>query len=297
MLPIFDAAGEMMKAAASSVGAVGGLILAVFAGGLLNGIDRRITARLQSREGPPLLQPFYDVFKLLGKEPSVTNAWLVFSAYVYLISSAFALFIFFMGGDLLLLFFVFTVGAVFQVVGAICVPSPYSQIGAQRELLLMLAYEPILIMVFVGFAMCTGSFSISGVFAADTPLLLKMPLLFLALGYALTIKLRKSPFDFSAGHHAHQELVRGVLTEYSGPYLALIEIGHWLDLVLILGLCALFWHTSVIGMVLLAAASLLTEILIDNITARLTWQWMVQKQSLLVGMGLALVNLLWLYVA
>jgi ech hydrogenase subunit B len=277
--------------------ALGGVILAAVAGGLLSGVDRRLTARLQSRLGPPLLQPFYDVFKLFGKEPRVTNAWLVFSAYIYLMASAFSLFIFFMGGDLLLLFFVLTIGAVFQVVGAICVPSPYSQIGAQRELMLMLAYEPILILVFVGFAMCTGSFTISDVFNLDSPLLLKMPLLFLALGYALTIKLRKSPFDFSASHHGHQELVRGVQTEYSGPYLALIEIGHWLDLVLILGLCALFWHTSVIGMLLLVLASLFTEILIDNITARLTWQWMVQKQSLLLGMGLALVNLLWLYVA
>ncbi|MDR2574577.1 MAG: NADH-quinone oxidoreductase subunit H [Desulfovibrio sp.] len=281
----------------SIFGALGGLILAPLAGGFLSGVDRRLTARLQSRVGPPLLQPFYDVFKLFGKESKVTNAWLVFSAYVYLMSSAFSLFIFFMGGDLLLLFFVLTIGAVFQVVGAICVPSPYSQVGAQRELLLMVAYEPILILVFVGFAMCTGSFMIADVFKLDSPLLLKMPLLFLALGYALTIKLRKSPFDFSASHHGHQELVRGVQTEYSGPYLALIEIGHWLDLVLILGLCALFWHTSVIGMLILVMASLFTEILIDNITARLTWQWMVQKQSLLLGMGLALVNLLWLYVA
>jgi ech hydrogenase subunit B len=277
--------------------ALGGVILAPFMGGLLSGVDRRLTARLQSRIGPPLLQPFYDIFKLFGKEAKVSNAWLVFSAYIYLMASAFSLLIFFMGGDLLLLFFVLTIGAVFQVVGAVCVPSPYSQIGAQRELLLMVAYEPILILVFVGFAMCTGSFMISDVFTLDSPLLLKMPLLFLALGYALTIKLRKSPFDFSAGHHGHQELVRGVQTEYAGPYLALIEIGHWLDLVLILGLCALFWHTSIIGMFLLAAASLFTEILIDNITARLTWQWMVQKHSLLLGMGLALVNLLWLYVA
>lgn len=281
----------------SILGAVGGLLLTPFVGGLLTGVDRRLTARLQSRMGPPLLQPFYDVFKLLGKEPKVTNAWLVFSAYIYVVASALAVFIFFLGGDLLLLFFVLTVGAVFQVVGAICVPSPYSQVGAQRELLLMLAYEPILILVFVGFAMCTGSFMLSDVFTQDAPLLLKMPLLFLALGYALTIKLRKSPFDISASHHAHQELVRGVQTEYSGPYLALIEIGHWFDLVLILGLCALFWHTSVIGMVVLVAATLFTEIVIDNITARLTWQWMVQKKSLLIGMGLALVNLLWLYVA
>lgn len=281
----------------STLGAIGGLILTPLIGGLLTGLDRRITARLQSRMGPPLLQPFYDVFKLLGKQPRTTNSWIVFCAYMYVVASALSVFIFFLGGDLLLLFFVLTVGAVFQVVGAVSVPSPYSQVGAQRELLLMLAYEPILILVFVGFAMCTGSFMVHSVFELESPLLLKMPLLFLALGYALTIKLRKSPFDISASHHGHQELVRGVQTEYSGPFLALIEIGHWFDLVLILGMCAIFWHTSVIGMVILVAASLFTEILIDNITARLTWQWMVQKKSLVIGMILGLVNLLWLYVA
>lgn len=281
----------------STLGAIGGLILTPLIGGLLTGLDRRITARLQSRMGPPLLQPFYDVFKLLGKQPRTTNSWLVFCAYMYVVASALSVFIFFLGGDLLLLFFVLTVGAVFQVVGAVSVPSPYSQVGAQRELLLMLAYEPILILVFVGFSMCTGSFMVHSVFDLESPLLLKMPLLFLALGYALTIKLRKSPFDISASHHGHQELVRGVQTEYSGPFLALIEIGHWFDLVLILGMCAIFWHTSVIGMVILVAASLVTEILIDNITARLTWQWMVQKKSLVIGMILGLVNLLWLYVA
>ena len=97
----------------SILSAVGGLILSPLVGGLLTGVDRRLTARLQSRLGPPLLQPFYDVFKLFGKEASVTNAWLVFSAYMTLISSALALLTFFMGGDLLLLFFVLTVAAVF----------------------------------------------------------------------------------------------------------------------------------------------------------------------------------------
>lgn len=58
-------------------------------------------------------------------------------------------------------------------------------------------------------------------------------------------------------------------TEYSGPFLAIIEVAHWLDLVLILGLCAMFWHTSVVGMAILVAASLFTEIVIDNITAGL----------------------------
>ena len=278
----------------SILSAIGGLILSPLVGGLLTGVDRRVTARLQSRLGPPLLQPFYDVLKLFGKEAFVTNAWLVFSAYMTLISSALALFIFFMGGDLLLLFFVLTVGAVFQVVGALCVPSPYSNIGAQRELLLMLAYEPILILVFVGFAMCTGSFSIEAVFAQEQPLLLKMPLLFLALGYALTIKLRKSPFDISASHHAHQELVRGVLTEYSGPYLAILEIAHWIDIVLILAICSLFWSSSWIGMLILLVVTYMAEIIIDNVTPRMTWKWML-TYVWGVGIGLSFFNMALLY--
>jgi ech hydrogenase subunit B len=278
------------------VAALIGLALTPVLGGLLAGVDRRVTARLQSRFGPPVLQPFYDVLKLLGKAPMVVNSWQVMSAYIYVMSSALAVFLFFMQGDLLLLFFVMTIGAVFQVVGALSVPSPYAQVGAQRELLQMLAYEPLIIVVFVGISMATGSFKIADVYAMDKPLLLSMPFLFIALGYALTIKLRKSPFDISASHHAHQELVRGVLTEYSGPHLALLEIGHWFDVVLILGLCSLFWHTSIVGMLVLLVVTYAAEILIDNICARMTWPWML-KNALGVGLVLSVFNLLWLYVS
>ena len=102
--------------------------VAVPAGGLLAGVDRRVTARLQSRQGPPLLQPFYDVLKLFGKAPCVTNPWLIFSSYVCLMASAIALLMFFMQGDMLLLFFVMTVGAVFKVAGALSADSPYSNV-------------------------------------------------------------------------------------------------------------------------------------------------------------------------
>lgn len=271
------------------------LLIALPAGGLVAGVDRKITARLQSRLGPPLLQPFYDVLKLFGKAPSVSNPWLIFSAYVCMMSSAVALLILFMQGDLLLLFFVMTVGAVFRVAGALSTPSPFSHVGGQRELLQMLAYEPLLILAFVGMSLSSGSFLVADLLALDEPLLPQLPFLYFALGYALTIKLGKSPFDIASSHHGHQEIVRGVLTEYAGPQLAMLEIAHWLDVILILGLCALFWHTSLQGVVILLVVTYLLEILIDNVSARMTWQWML-RNAFGVTVLLAVFNILWLYV-
>jgi ech hydrogenase subunit B len=274
--------------------AIAVLILAPVAGGLIAGVDRRVTAWLQSRYGPPILQPFYDVFKLFGKTPMVVNTWQALCAYVYVTGAALSVVLLFLGSDLLLIFFVLTVGAVFLVMGALASPSPYSQIGGQRELLQMLAYEPLLILVFAAIAMVTGSFKVSAVFGQAKPLLYDIPLMFIVLGYALTIKLRKSPFDISACHHAHQEVVRGVYTEYSGPYLALIEIAHWYEVILVLGFCALFWATSVTGMIVLVAITYFAELIVDNVTARLTWRWML-KSAVGMGVVLTVINMLWLY--
>ncbi len=277
--------------------AVIAVLLAPLAGGLVTGLDRRLTAWLQSRYGPPVLQPFYDVFKLLGKAPMIVNSWQVLCSGIYMVSSVIALFVFFMQGDLLLIFFIVTVGAVFQVVGALAVQSPYGQVGAQRELLQMLAYEPLLIVIFVGMAKVAGSFKISDIVALQEPLLPVLPLLFLVMGIVLLIKLRKSPFDISASGHAHQEIVSGIHTDYSGPQLAMLEIGHWLEVVLLLGITALFWTsqtTTILGVGLLLVETYFVEVLIDNICGRMTWKWML-RSSLYVGMVLALVNIFWLY--
>lgn len=118
--------------------------------------------------------------------------------------------------------------------------------------------------------------------------------MFIALGYALTIKLRKSPFDLSTSHHAHQELVKGLLTDYSGRFLALTEIAHWYETVLFLGICSLFWATSWWGMIIIVAIMYFLEIIIDNVSARMTWRWML-GYVWAMGLTLCVVNLIWLY--
>jgi len=270
-----------------------GLIAGPILGGLFSGMDRILTARMQSRIGPPLLQPFYDVAKLLFKESLVVNVWQVFCAYCYIAASSIALVLFFLQSDLLLILFVQAVGAVMLVVGALSSTSPYSHIGAHRELLQILSYEPLLVLVVVGFYLETGSFKLTSIYAWREPLLLKLPFLFIVLGYVLTIKLRKSPFDLSTCHHAHQEIVKGLLTDYSGPFLALTEIAHWFEIVLLLGFCTLFWATNWFGMAILIVATYFLEVLVDNTTSRMNWRWML-SYVWGVGLTLSLVNLIWL---
>ncbi len=271
-----------------------GLIVGPLLGGLVSGLDRILTARMQSRIGPPVLQPFYDVVKLLAKEPVVVNVWQAFCAYCYIAAASISVVLFFLQSDLLLIFFVQAVGAIFLVVGALSSTSPYSQIGAHRELLQILSYEPLLVLVVIGIYLETGSFKLADIQAWPQPLLLKLPFLFVVLGYALTIKLRKSPFDLSTCHHAHQELVKGLLTDYSGPFLALTEVGHWFEVVLLLGLCTLFWSTSWIGMLVLLVSTYFLEVLVDNVTSRMNWRWML-SYVWGVGLTLSLVNLIWLH--
>ncbi|MDD3271158.1 MAG: NADH-quinone oxidoreductase subunit H [Syntrophomonadaceae bacterium] len=266
------------------------LIAAPIVGGLLSGIDRIITARMQGRVGPPLLQPFYDVGKLLGKERILVNQRQVLWAIGYLALVITSLAMLCLGSDLLIIVFVMAFAAICFVLGGLSTKSPYSHIGSQRELLQMLSYEPVLILLAIGVFLQNKSFLVKDIFARPEPLLFSLPLVFVAVLLILTIKMRKSPFDLSTCHHAHQELVQGITTEYSGPYLALIELTHWYELVLVLGLVVLFWAQPVWAGLLLALAAFFIELVIDNICARMTWSWMV-KLTWTVGIILCLVNL------
>ena len=123
--------------------AVAGLILAPLVGGLVAGLDRVVTARLQSRMGPPLLQPFYDVGKLMSKVIPPASQWQGLFVRWALVASLASDVLLAAGGDVLMCFFIQAASACFVALGAFSGSSPYSKLGAQRELFQMLSYEPI----------------------------------------------------------------------------------------------------------------------------------------------------------
>lgn len=247
------------------------LVAAPLLGGLLTGLDRKITARMQSRLGPPLLQPFYDVMKLWRKESIVVRRSQNFYIFFFFVLIVFTGALFFAGSDLLLVIFALTLAAIFFVLGAYKASSPYSFIGAERELIQMMAYEPMVLLTAVGMYLVTDSFYVHDIVAAKQMPIIALPGVFLAFLYSLEIKFRKSPFDLSFSHHAHQELVRGIATEFSGRSLAMIEVAHWIETVLLLGWVFLFFAGSPVLGVLAAAFVFLFVIFVDNTFARLKW--------------------------
>jgi len=271
------------------------IIIAPIAGGLVAGIDRKVSARMQGRFGPPILQPFYDVFKLFNKEILIVNKAQNFFIMFFFIFMVFTGAIFFSGGDILLVTFAFTLACIFLVVGAYSTNSPYSSIGAERELLQMMSYEPMVLLTAVGFYLVTGSFNVSEIISSSVPAIVSLPGIFIGFVFILLIKLRKSPFDLSTSHHGHQEIVKGITTEFAGPRLALVEIGHWYENILLLGYIYLFfsWNSiwSVPVCIVLCAVVYFFQVLIDNLCARVKWK-LVITSSWIVSATLAFVNII-----
>ena len=189
---------------ASVVFAIVGTVL----GCLLSGIDRIISARMQGRVGPPLLQPLYDVRKLFAKDNVAVNGTIGTYVVCVLIFTFLAGGIFFSGGNFLLCVFVITLAELMFVMAAYASRSPFSEAGAHRENLQIMAYEPMVLLLAVGFFQATGSFDIAILPFLDSPIIFSLWGVFLGMLFILTIKLRKSPFDLSYSHHAHQELVK-----------------------------------------------------------------------------------------
>ena len=141
----------------------------------------------------------------------------------------------------------------------------------------------------------TGSFKVSDIVrSSGLPPIVYLPGVFCGFLFILTIKLRKHPFDLSTSHHAHQEMVKGLTTEFNGVTLLIVEVSHWYENVFLMGIIALFFINGKPWSYALAAVAVVLsyflEILIDNTNARLKWQRMF-KTTWAVTMILGVLNI------
>lgn len=249
--------------------ALGILILGLFTSWL----DRKVTARVQARVGPPWFQPVADILKLLGKETLAPEGS---GRTVFLLAPLFGLagialagallgqamlrpeegFI----GDVVVLVYLLIIPTVALILGASASGNPIAAVGAAREMKLILGYElPYLIVVATviyksGFDFRMGSiidsqfmgtmnvYSISGVIG------------FIVLLLSTQAKLGLVPFDIP---EADQELMGGIITEYSGPPLAVIKITK----AMLLAIMPLFMVALLLGGIHLQGLSILWSIL------------------------------------
>ncbi len=241
------------------------LLLAIIVGLFFLGLDRKIAARFQSRIGPPIVQPFRDLVKLLAKETIVPDnaiGWLFNLAPVIALASALLLILYlpFLGvapilsgyGDLILVLYLLMLPALAIAIGGFASGNNYATVGAQRKLIMMLSYEfPLAVLVMAVVWKTSSMFPDLQGFTFSTfmqhPVLtlvgpvggFGVVLLIVTILIALCAELIKGPFD---NPEADTELAGGVLVDYSGRNLALFLLSDAVKL------CAFI--TLVIGLLL-----------------------------------------------
>jgi NADH-quinone oxidoreductase subunit H len=222
--------------AALLAGSVGTLVLGL-AG---KWADRKVTARLQWRVGPPWYQPAVDCLKLLGKEtiiPASAHGSVFLVAPLVGLSAAClaATMLWVMNlrteagfvGDAIVVTYIFAIPSLATMLGAAASGNPHASIGASREMKLLLSYElPLTIALLVAVVHTGGSFRIGPIVEAQRTghLVLASVSGALALVVALLCvqaKLGLVPFDQA---EAETELMAGVYTEYSGAPLAVLAL-------------------------------------------------------------------------
>jgi formate hydrogenlyase subunit 4 len=218
------------------------VVLALGLAPLFEGILRKITARIQSRQGPPLLQPYFDLLKLLGKEDIESGHSPRMQRFAALLSLATVLTVAVqvpMGGqaplggqsDVILLIYLLTLSGISTLLAALAAGSTYSLIGMSREMMAMMTLEPLLAVAIVIGAVHTGTLRLdqvlngsvytSGVFPVAGLIILGIIL------FALQAFVGRMPFDTA---EAETEIMEGPVIEYSGPKLALFKYARMVKL-------------------------------------------------------------------
>jgi formate hydrogenlyase subunit 4 len=252
-------------------------IYGILVGLFLLGVDRKLAAHMQARIGPPLRQPFRDVRKLLIKEsviPANAIPWLFNLAPVMALASSLVILLYLPAGsvmpplgaygDLILVMYLLTVPALALVAGGFASGSPYATVGAQREMVTMIAYEFPLAIVVVAVAWRLGAAGLANPFTLTTiasnpiwsvvgPLGILGILLLLFISAAITpAELSRIPFDTQ---EAETELAGGLLVEYSGRNLAMFYVSQGVkSLVMGALVVAIFFPWNISSFVAMPAA-------------------------------------------
>jgi len=212
-----------------------GLLFAAVAGLATSWVDRKVTARVQMRTGPPPLQPFWDVAKLLVKEtciPAGAPAGLFLAAPLLgLAGAALASTILWrallapaatFGGDVIVLLYLLAMPPLAVVLGAFASRNPLASLGGSREMKLVLAYELPLVAAALVPVVQARSLRLGDILAADPAATsLSGALALLVAILCMQAKLGLVPFDAA---EAETELTGGTLIEYSGPPLAVFKV-------------------------------------------------------------------------
>jgi formate hydrogenlyase subunit 4 len=225
-----------------ALGAAANVLLVLLLAPFLQGVQRRITARLQSRRGPPLVQPYYDLLKLLGKEdlesgeaPAVQRL----AAYLSLASVLCTACLVPLGfapplqgaGDVILLLYLLLLTGVCTLLAGAAAGSTYSWVGVSREMMTMMTLEPVLAVALAVGAVHARSFRLADVldgspYAAAVPI--SGGLMLLVMLAAFQAFAGRAPFDVA---EAETEIMDGPLTEYSGRKLAMFRLAQMVKLV------------------------------------------------------------------
>jgi len=223
-----------------------GIIFSVLAGGILSWADRKITARVQFRKGPPFLQPFYDLGKLFYKETILPKYG---AKFTFLMAPVFALFsaslanVFILlpaffpdagfRGDLIVIFYLLAIPSLTYIIGALASGNPIGAIGASREMKLIMAYELAFILALAAvFIKADMSLTISEILATqqtDGAFIgsISGVILFIVILFIIQAKLALVPFDMA---EAETELAHGIFIEYSGSAYAIIKMARYIML-------------------------------------------------------------------
>ena len=205
--------------------------LALLLSPLLEGIMRKLRARLHSRIGPPLLQPYYDLLKLLGKENLKTgDPWLGVAPILALASTLTASLLLPLGGeaplagagDLLVFLYFVGISAVAVLFMGMASWSPYGFLGSSREMMLYLTVEPVLFITLITAAVHARSLKLYDLVLWNHAMGPQISMVIAAIAYFLVLQaqLGRLPFDIA---EAETEIMGGPSIEMSGPKLALFK--------------------------------------------------------------------------